>query len=314
MLIVRPRRRLGILVGAAVSLVLLVVAAGIGARVAAEPPSFTSFTAGGAAVVLAILACCFAYWTYGCWTLHYGLDRNALTIGWAGNRYRIPLAEITGLVLPPSFRGPQRTPTPPEREALPEAIEGGMGPLPHGLGGLWWPGHRVGQASGVLVFATEAPVTLVNTSAQTYAISPPNPAFFAEELKLRARLGPTEELSQEAARWWPWELPFWQDRTAIGLFILALALNVGLFAHQALAMPSLPDLVPVHFTSLGLADRAGAKQELFEIPVGGFALLLAGGVLSALLHRAEPFAAYVTLAGGLVVQVLLWGAWLRVLV
>lgn len=250
-----------------------------------EPVSFTSFTAGAAAAVLLLLALCFAYWTYGCWSLHYGLDRNALTIGWAGNRYRVPLKEITGLA--------------------PGSISG--------LSGLWWPGHRIGQGADILVFATEGPATLVTTPAQTYAISPPDPATFAEELVIRARLGPTEELTPEVARWWPWELPIWQDRTALVLLALSFALNIALFAHQALAMPSLPDLVPVHFTPLGLVDRAGARGELFEIPVGGFVLLIANTTLAALLRRVEPFAAYAALGAGLVIQILLWGAWLRVL-
>ena len=226
----------------------------------------------------------FAYWTYGCWSLHYGLDRNALTIAWAGNRYRVPLKDIT-------------------------ALEAG----PSGVGGLWWPGRRTGRTTEVLMFATEGPATLVTTPSRTYAISPPDPAAFAEELTIRARLGPTEDASQEAARWWPWELPIWQDRTALALLALSLVLNLALFAHQALAMPSLPDLVPVHFTALGLVDRAGLKAELFEIPLGGFVLLVANTILATLLRRVEPFAAYVALGTGLVLQLFLWSAWLRVL-
>lgn len=257
----------------------------LAARVASEPVSFTSFTAGAAAATLMVLAVCFAYWTYGCWSLHYGLDRNALTIGWAGNRYMVPLKEITGLA--------------------PGAISA--------LSGLWWPGHRVGRGAEILMFATQGPATLVTTPSRTYAISPPDPAAFAEELSIRAQLGPTEDLTPEAARWWPWELPVWQDRIALALLALSLALILTLFAHQALAMPSLPDLVPVHFTPLGVVDRAGAKADLFEIPLGGWTLLIANAALAALLHRVEPFAAYVALGAGLVVQVLLWGVWLRVL-
>jgi PH (Pleckstrin Homology) domain-containing protein len=287
LLILRPRRALGTLFGAIISALLLVPAVALVARVASEPVTLTSFTAGAVAALLLILTLTFAYWTFGCWSLHYGLDRNALTIGWAGNRYRIPLKEITALEAPDKN--------------------------PKGWGGIWWPGHAIGPSSGALAFVTEGPPILITTPAQTFVISPPDLATFAEELNIRARLGPTEDTAPDAVRWWPWDLPIWHDRTALPLLAASLLLNFALFAHQALAMPALADLVPVHFTALGFIDRAGPKAELFEIPLGGLVLLIANTGLAGLLHRVEPFAAYLALAAGLVVQLFLWAAWLRVL-
>jgi hypothetical protein len=251
----------------------------------AAPVSLASFTAGVLAAVLCVLVLAFAYWTYGCWSLYYGLDRNALTIGWAGNRYRVPLKEITDL-----SQIPART-----------------------FGGLWWPGHQVGRGGDTLTFVTGSPALVLATPAGSYAISPPDPAAFVEELNIRARLGPTDELRTAAVRWWPWDLSVWHDPVAMGLLALTLLVNVALFAHQAWVLPSLPGEVPVHFTAFGFIDRAAPKQELLELPLGGLVLYLANAGLAGFLHRVERFAVYVVLGAGLVVQLFLWAAWLRVI-
>ncbi len=313
MLTLRPRRRLGVLTGVSISAVLVGSALALIARVATETASFTSFTAGLLAAVLLILALAACYWTYGCWSLRYELDRNALVIAWAGNRCCIPLKEITGLALPSKFQGRPLAPAIPKEEAVLPKAKGSSG-VRSPFRGIWWPGYRVGESDdSTLIFATGQAPTLVVTPSQTYAISPPDPLSFAEELNLRARLGPTEEIRQEATRWWPWELPAWHDRTVVALVLLGLALNLGLFASLALAMPALPDLVPVHFTPVGIVDRAASKGELFLFPAGGLALLLANAVVGLALHRVEPLAAYFSLAAGVGIQALLWDAWLRVL-
>jgi len=168
----------------------------------------------------------------------------------------------------------------------------------------------------VLFFGTEREgpeLTYVVTPGRGYAISPPDPAQFAEELKLRARLGPTEEVPHEAARWWPWDLPAWHDWYMLGAGALGLGLNIALFAWLALMMPALPDIVPMHLSPVGIVDRMGSKTELFALPAAGLALQVTNVIVSAFLHRVERLAGYLTIAAGAAVQALLWGAWLRLL-
>ncbi len=300
MLTVRPRRRIGVLFGAAVAFALLVAASALGRRVALEVPSFTSFTGGTVALLLLALALVFAYWTYGCWSLRYMMDRNALTIAWAGHRHSIPLASVTALVPAPD------APRPQQRR------------------GLRWPGYFIGSASvpgatfpaSVLVFSTQFgrnDLTYVVTDSQTYALSVPDRATFARELKLRARLGPTEKVEPGVHRWPVWDLPAWHDAVLVRPMAAALLLNVLLFAYLLLLMPGLPDTMPLQLTAIGAVGRVGPKEQLLALPAMGLALLIANGLLSAAVHKLEPLAAYLCTGAALAVQALLCAAALKLL-
>lgn len=299
-MLIRPRRRTGALFGAAMVLLALGGAGLLAWQVAREPPSFASFTAGAVAVTLLLLAALFGYWTYGCWSLCYHLDRNRLALRWAGNQQVIPLAEVGALV--PGLDAPE----------------------PVGLGGLGWPGCHIGRGrvpgfepgGRVLFFSTHqrrSDLLYVVTPFQTYGISVPDAPAFAQELKLRLRLGPTERLEQRARRWLLWDLPAWHDPLVVGMLALGLLVNVALFAYQSLLMPGLPELLPLHYTPLGAADRIGFREELFLLPATGLAALGMNAAVGIGLHRWERFIAYLAQAGALALQGVLWGATLKLL-
>ncbi|MBI4232871.1 MAG: hypothetical protein HY686_00330 [Chloroflexi bacterium] len=261
---------------------------------------------GAVGIVLLSLAALFGYWTYGCWSLAYCLDRNALTISWAGNQQVIPLAEVRALVPGPAAHAPQA------------------------LGGVEWPGYHIGRSAvaglpavagldtpgPVLFFSTHLKpqdLLYVVTPARAYGLSVPDAAAFAQELKLRLGLGPTERLEQEVRRWFLWELPAWQDPRVIGLLALGIVSNLTLFAYAAYLMPSLEALIAMHYTPLGVVDQIGLKVELFRLPATGLVLLLLNGALGVGLHRREHCAAYLALTGAVALQVILWGATLKLL-
>ena len=299
-MVVRPDRRTGTLIGAAIALCALAAAGLLGWRITEQPLSLSSFVSGAVAVVLLFLAALFGYWTYGCWSLAYHLDRNALTISWAGNQQVIPLDEVRSLVPGPAAHAPRV------------------------LGGVEWPGYHIARSEvagldppgPVLFFSTHVKpqdLLYVVTPARAYGLSVPDAPAFAQELKLRLRLGLTEHLEQEARRWLPWDLPAWQDPLVIGLLALGIVANLVLFAYLAYLMPALEALIAMHYTPQGIVDHIGVKVELFWLPATGLVLLLVNGAAGIGLHQRERFAANLALIGAVALQVILWGATLKLL-
>ena len=297
-MVVRPPRRTGTLVGAALFLLTAAMAAGLGWQVLQQVPTFASFTGGVVVAALLALALLFGYWTYGCWSLSYHLDRNRLAIRWAGNEQVVPLGEIRSLVPGPSA------------------------PAPKSLWGLSWPGYHISQGTvagfdppnGVLFFSTHRSrddLLYVATPTQVYALSIPDPVGFAGELKLRQRLGPTLVLERGVRRWPLWDLPAWRDGTLVGLMALGLLINLSLFAYQAFQMPVLPALVSLPFAPLAGVGPIGLKNQLFLLPVAGLLLFFINFAFGVALHRTERFASYLFLAGGAMVQGFLWVAYVR---
>ena len=293
--VVRPHRRTGTLVGAAIVFSALLVAGMLGWQLSRHPVSLASFTAALVEVALLALAALFAYWTYGCWSLCYILDGDRLRVRWAGKELSMPLREIESVT--------PATSMPRIRDA----------------GGVSWPGYYIGRAAvtgmrhpgEVLVFATSrSPRELlyIQTPGSAYALSIPARAAFAEELELRRQQQHPEGSEPQPQQGASWDLAFWRDRRLLGPIALGLVANLALFGYLAYLMPALPALVPMHFTPLGLADRTGDKTELLLLPAGGLLLLLLNTGLAISLHRREPLAAYLAIGASLAVQGILWAA------
>lgn len=342
-MVFRPHRRTGVLVGAAAGLFILALAVGLAWRLFHEPVGLATFTAALLLTVLLALAALFAFWTYGCWSLRYVLDRNRLTIHWGGNQQVVPLAEIRLLVpgcapsaveraggvrWPGYFIGRGRVREIGLSEPGPRLVRSGSGPFAvqaHGVGGVPALGGDEAQSpalpqshfSGdVLFFSTHrspADLLYVVTEDLAYALSVPDPAVFAQELKLRRRLGPTEALEQTVSRWLVWDLPAWHDRLLMVLVLLAGLTNLLLFAYVAFLVPSLPALVPLHLTPLGVADRTGFRGELLVLPITGLALIVCNTAVAVALHLRERLGSYLVVLASVVFQGMLWAAMLKLL-
>lgn len=235
--------------------------------------------------ILALLA----YWLWGALTLRYTLDRNVLTVYWAGATHVIPLPTVQRLV------------------------PGGEVPAAPAIQGLRLPGYTVGQAElpdlGRTLFFSTRPLAeqvFVVTPLQTYALSPDDPAAFITEVATRQRLGPTEYVPQ-TVRLAPWlGLPIWRDRTAHLLLGVAALACVALYAWVIGRYPDLPAQIPLRGSTLPPLARLTALL----LPTIGLGALVGNGLLAALVHTRERGAALLLLGGALAVQALLWvAAW-----
>lgn len=289
-------RRIGTLLGAAMTILALVAALLLGWRTAGEPLSLASFTAMLAALGLLASALAFSYWTWGCASLQYRLTRNTLVIDWAGNQERIPLTAIQNLV--------------PGREL----------PAPNRLSGVGWLGYRIGrgavQGQPVLVFANyhaALELVYVQTPQAVYAIAPGDIQRFTAEIRRRLEMGPSTTEVQRNRRWLPWQLSAWHDRAALGLLGAALLVNLVLFAYEAFVMPAAPDITVLRFSPQGATELAGPREDLLLLPLVGLLVLVANTVLGVVLHLWERFAAYVVFSAGVLVQCLLFLATVRLL-
>lgn len=230
----------------------------------------------------------FLYWTWGCRSLRYTVDRNALTIIWGGVRQVVPLANIERLV--------------PGDDVDDNRIEG-----------VSWMGHHVGQghieAIGDVLFysahRTMKEVLYVQTPEQTYGISVPDQVAFAQAVQSNQLRGPLFDQQQAVYRWGIAAQSFWVDANARILAAALLASFVAVLAYVLQQYPDLPQSVALRFPSLGGIVRVADKSELLGIPRSGLGFLAANLGLAILLHSWERMVGYVLLLAGIAIQVML---------
>ncbi len=98
----------------------------------------------------------------------------------------------------------------------------------------------------------------------------------------------------------------WRDRAFQFLLVLTLLVNLALFAYLALRFATLPDLLPLHFDTLGLPDRIESKNGIFALPIIGILVFAINTALGIFIHQSERAATILLTAGTLSVQVLMW--------
>ncbi|OGO04017.1 MAG: hypothetical protein A2Y60_02155 [Chloroflexi bacterium RBG_13_54_9] len=294
----RPRRLPGLITGVSITVLGALLAALLAYRlVQTSVASLPALGMGFLIFVLFVVVCLFGVWSYGCWSLSYRLNRDGLMINWATTKHCIPLSQIKDVVL---------------GEAADSDVK---------VKGINWFGHHVGQAwaegiGDILFYSahrSHKELVYVLTPSLAYAISPSDPQRFAQELKLHQNLGPLEEMRQSTVQWRILSQPFWRDRFILLLAGLALLLNASLFGYTFYSYPQLPELLPLGFTASGQINRVGLKSEVLVLPVGALSVIAANLVLGFVLHAKERLAAYLCLAGTILVQVLFWVATGRII-
>jgi hypothetical protein len=285
----KPRRSVGGILGLAVVVILLALAAWLTLTVFRNPISLTSFL-----VVLLIglslsLALWVGYLVYGYFTLRYFLDRNALVIRWAASRHVVPLDQIVSVQRVDDISG-WRVKAPRTR---------------------WW-GYSVGlgriDGIGRTIFYSTVPFreqVVVTTSSMSYAVSPDDVESFLSDLEACRRVGvmrPVRERSEWSALI---DYPFWRDRSAHLLLGLGFLANALLFAYVSWRYRALPELLPLHFSSQGIVDIISPREEIFRLPTVGFLVLCVNLAIGLAVHKHERLAAYLFFGALLVVQVLL---------
>lgn len=231
----------------------------------------------------------YLYWTWGCRTLRYVIDRNALSIRWGGIQQVVPLDRIERLV-------------PAEEDDNP-AVEG-----------VSWYGHHVGKGfvpimGGEVLFYSAhramSEVLYVETPDQTYAISVPDHIVFAQTVQAAQARGPLFEQRQAVHRWGIPAQSFWIDSNARLLTAILIASFIAVLGYVLQQYPDLSQSVALRFPSLGGIVRVADKGELLDIPRSGLGFLAANLTLAVLLHSWERMVGYVLLLAGIAVQLTL---------
>jgi len=284
----RPSTTLGTLFGGTIAVVsfvlgLALVIKGLTMNVTFE--QVWPLLVGGFFLALAGL---YGYWTWACQTLSYTVDRNSLSIRWGSLRQVVPLANIERLV------------------------PGGEGESPH-IEGVNWMGHHVGRAEvetmgPVLFYSTHRTmedVLYVQTPSETYAVSVPDPVYFAQAIQDNQARGPLFEQRQAVHRWGIAAQSFWLDPQARLLATLLIGAFVVVLGYVLHIYPGLSQSVPLRFPSLGGIVRVSAKSELLDIPRSAAGFLVLNLTLAVFVHTWERMVAYVLLFAGIAIQVML---------
>lgn len=256
----------------------------------AQQISFVTFILGLVVLLSVPVLLLLAYQTAGCLTLRYRLDRNGIVVRWFGAERIIPIRDIQQIVPGHQFGG-----TIVRRR------------------GLRWMGHERGSGMvpgiGRTRFLATQPLTgqlLLVTPGLAYGISPADTEGFLKGFEARREMGPNRLLEQGVRRagWLTW--PFWLDQTAWVLLGAAVAINLGLIGYLCARFPGLDPQLPLHFNSLGEADRIGPKMELFDLPRNGLIVLGTNLGLGLVLYRRERAGSYLLWGAAAAVQALFW--------
>lgn len=296
----RPRRLIGVVVTSAAMVGILLIDASLILSLIDRPLSLTPFLL-GFLVFLSLGPLVFlAYRIYQLLTLRYLMDRDSVTIVCGSVRRVVPLSNLSSIIAPAGSRGKGLSDLPPPRLAW--------------LG--CWLGRRQTKDMGPLFFyATEPPKKqlFLVTRSFAYALSPSNVAGFLAALESRRQMGATLALEEEITYGTLASLPFWQDRLAQLLLALGALANGGLFAYLLARYPTLPGILPLHFTAFGGVDRIAPKEQILRLPTIGLIIFIANALLGFALHRREPLATYLLAGTGLLAQFLIAIALLHII-
>jgi len=303
----KPASSPGGLIGLGAILGVLLVDALVILMLTRLPITLASFVLALSVVVSLPLMGLLAYRVFGFFNLAYRLDRDALTITWAGTRQVIPLGAIRAVM------GGEELISGKGQEAGDKG-QGARGLPPASW--LRWPGYHTGcevlaTVGPTLFYATRplAEQVLVLTDGVAFGLSPADPQGFLVDLEAHRQLAltlhPPTPSGVTTLRWPILELPLWGDRWMHALLGAAAALNAALFAYICQRYQGLPSLLPLHFDALGEPDRIGLRGELFWLPAIGLIVLGANTTLGALLYGRERLAAYLLFAAAVLIQLLL---------
>jgi hypothetical protein len=269
------------------SAIAAVLATALIVKATTWPVSLTQFAAIVSATVLIALAVVFAFWAYACYTLHYTVDRNGLTIAWGTIRHYIPMERIEGLS---AGRGEDR----PD------------------LWGLSWPGLRVGRAlvggKEVLFYSTHRSpeeIVYVRTPSATYAVSPQDPARFiaeVERFRRSAKPGGSEIVQRDIVG----SHPIWADRVAQILALAAVLTNLALWGYVFAVYRDLSPQITIEFPPVGEITDVHSRNELLVIPAAALAVLAVNLVAGLAFQWRERAATYLLLSGSVFLQLLFW--------
>jgi hypothetical protein len=279
-------RRPALIVGI-VAIALCVTGIAIAASLAMTLPiSLITHALTTVAVALLIVIVWLVYNTFSLASISYLLDRNAFIIHWGLIREIVPMGDVQRVIAASDvaselkFRGLRLT--------------------------NWWIGNGYHPALGEVRFCSNSPLRnqlIIVTPEMNYAISPADRDGFIDAFRMRFDMGPTQVV--QPARLMPriMHWPFWTDRLAHTLVLIAVGLNLVLFAVGFARYPQLPQQLVLHFDSAGVADRFGPPNQVFGPAVISLELIIINFLIAlGVYSRGEKLAAYLAWGGNAIVQ------------
>ena len=98
--------------------------------------------------------------------------------------------------------------------------------------------------------------------------------------------------------------PFWTDRWAVALLVLAAALDAGLALVLWRRFDVLPELIAIHFNAFGEVDLIGGKNEIFKLPLIGAVVWAANVAIAVAAGPYDRVLARIMLGVAVLVQAL----------
>jgi hypothetical protein len=287
----QPARRMGLLVGGAIILAVMLVDAVLLWRVTHGALNGWTFVSGWMAFMSLPAIAAIVYRMANLARLRYEFDRNQFVISTAATRQIVPM------------------------ERIDRVIDGQHSDLEVRTRSLRWPGCYLGQGEikglgWTLFYAVSPPkrqVILV-TPNLVYGITPPDMDAFHQVFQASKQLGPSAEVEHVSVRspWTCWAI--WSDRLAQGILVTGLVLCALLFALLCFRYPSLPNLLSMHYDVSGRVDRIAPRGEVFTLPVISAMIWAVNGVLGGLFYRHQRLLSYLAWSGAAIVQVLFLSA------
>jgi len=280
-----PDARRGIWFGWGIIAVLVLIDAGLVWRVVGGPVNGFTFICALLVLLSLVSIVLVGYRMLDLSRLRYEFDRNQLAIYTAGSKQIIPTCQIERVIVGSELEGRVR------------------------MRSLFWPGLYLGQGHvegvGLTLFYAVAPPkeqAIVVTPSLAYGLSVQDLDSFLEVLTTCQELGPSVEVQQssEQASWVEWDI--WRDRLAQGVLLGGVFGTVMLFGLLLFRYPQLPNLLPLHYDTMGSVDRISPRGDLFTLPVIALLILVANSILGALFYRRERIVSYITWSGSVLVQ------------
>src|SRR5438132_13673601 len=94
------------------------------------------------------------------------------------------------------------------------------------------------------------------------------------------------------------------DKLLWVLFSLSLFVDAALWIYLGVRMSSLPEVLAIHYDSIGRPDRTGFRSQLFVLPIIGLVSLAVNATFGLALYRYERQLTYLLLGVALLVQAL----------
>jgi hypothetical protein len=247
--------------------------------------------------VLAAVGCGLLVLALGYRRLEYVLCASELHVRWLGRILVVPYAAIDGIYTGQRLVG----------HAVPSVPT--------------WPGIYVGpgrlRGIGRLRFFTTSPdpaaLTLLTFEHGGVVLSARQPQQFRAALieRVEQSSGAAGRVVTAPVTSAPW--------SALGDRWLALSAAAGgvlllaVLAVVVLGLPSLAEVIPLHFDASGQPTQIGPKADLLRLPVLGLLLLVVNVALGVWAHARDRLLARVLWVGGAVLQATLLVACVRLL-